>query len=494
MKILSATQIQQWDAFTIEHEPITSINLMERAAQQCTDWIIKNKFIDNSVKIFCGKGNNGGDGLAIVRQLIEKNIFPSIYIIEFGAKGTEDFQNNLARLHQLTTDIFFIQSKEFFPEINKNDIIIDALFGSGLNRPLQNLSAELVEHINTSNAKIISVDVPSGMFLDKSSVGNAIIKANYTLTFQTIKLCFLVAENADYFGEVKLLEIGLHQEFLKTIETAFQLTTQKNIVSIFKPRKSFSNKGTYGHALLFAGSKGKMGAAIIASKACLRSGVGLLTVNVDEENLFIIQTAVPEAMAMLQEDKIEFEKYTTIGIGPGFGFNKTCSKMFEEIISQFKKPIIIDADALTILSLNKEWLNNIPAGSILTPHPKEFDRVFGNSANDFERIDKAIALSKQYSFILILKGHYTLIAANGKGFFNTTGNAGMAKGGSGDMLTGILTSLLAQCYNALQASVLGVYIHGLSADISLENQSLESLLPSDMIEHLGKAFKIISSN
>jgi ADP-dependent NAD(P)H-hydrate dehydratase / NAD(P)H-hydrate epimerase len=493
MKILSAQQIQEWDAFTIANEPVASIDLMERASAQCTDFIISRNFIDN-IKIFCGKGNNGGDGLAIARQLIASGFAPNVYIIEFGAKGTDDFQINLQRLHELTTNIYFIQSSEFFPALEKDDVIIDALYGSGLNRKLEGLSAQLVAHINAAEANIISIDVPGGMPIDKSCAGNTIIKADHTLTFQSLKLCFLMPENADFFGEVKVLDIGLDESFTKDIDTAFQLTTAKDVEDIFQPRKTFSNKGTYGHALLIAGNIGKMGAAIIASRACLRAGAGLLTVNIPETTLSIIQTAIPEAMCEIRNDKNEnkFEKYSSIGIGPGINMNDGSAQLLHEVLLSSQKRLVIDADALTILSQNKEWLNLITKDAVLTPHPKEFDRLFGKAENDFERINKAIELSKQYPFILVLKGHYTLIAAAGKGFFNTTGNAGMAKGGSGDMLTGIITSLLAQKYKPLQAAIFGVYIHGLAADMSLHHQSYESLLPSDVIEHLGKAFKYIA--
>jgi NAD(P)H-hydrate epimerase len=493
MKILSAAQTQQWDAFTIANEPIASIDLMERAATECVNFIIEKEFVNN-VKIFCGKGNNGGDGLAIARLLIASGFDPVVYIIEFGAKGTDDFQINLQRLHELTAEIYFIQSNEFFPSLANDDIIIDALYGSGLNRKLEGLSAELVAHINNAGATVVSIDVPSGMPIDKSCVGNTIIKANHTLTFQSLKLCFLMLENAPYFGETHVLDIGLHKAFTKNIETTFQLVTAIDVENIYRPRNAFSHKGTYGHALLIAGNKGKMGAAVIAARACLRAGAGLLTVNIAEENFAVIHTAIPEAMCEARNKEIEkdIDKYSAIGIGPGINTEEDSVKLLHNILHASQKHLVIDADALNILSMNKNWLYDLSANAIITPHPKEFERLFGKMENDFERIEKAIALSKQFPFIIVLKGHYTLIASNGKGYFNTTGNAGLAKGGSGDMLTGIITSLLAQRYEPLQAAMLGVYIHGLAADMSLNNESYESLLPTDVIEHMGKAFQYIA--
>ncbi len=492
MQLLTPKQIHEWDAYTIAHEPVASIDLMERAARKCTDFIIENDFAASRVKIFCAKGNNGGDGLAIARQLIEAGIYCAVYILEFGALGTEDFQVNLHRLHQLTTNIYFLQAKEFFPLIEKNDLVVDALFGSGLNRPLENLSAELVNHINQSSAKIISIDVPSGMFIDKSSKSNTIVKAAYTLSFQSMKLCFLAAENADYFGEVIILDICLHPGYLKNTEIAFQLVSKKQISSFIQPRKKFSHKGTFGHALLIAGSKGKMGAAVLAAKGCLRSGVGLLTIDVPETSLNVLQTSVPEAMCITRDENIEWDNYSSTGIGPGIGTNEDAANLLMQTLQQYNKPMVIDADALNITASKKELLELIPAGSIITPHPKEFERLFGKTENDFLRMELAISESKKYPFIIILKGHYTLTAYNGKGWFNTTGNAAMATGGSGDTLTGIITSLLAQGYPSLSAALAGVYIHGYAGDLAKNILSSETLIASDIAEYIGRSLYQLS--
>ena len=492
MKLLSPQQIHDWDAYTIANEPVSSIDLMERAAGKCTDFIIEQNFPAAGIKIFCGKGNNGGDGLAIARQLIETGYGPLVYILEFGAKGTDDFQENLHRLHQLTTEIHFIQSNEFFPAIDKDDLVIDALYGSGLNRPLQNLSEELVLHINETAATVIAVDVPSGMFIEKSSKGIAVVKATHTLTFQSLKLCFLVAENAGLFGTVHVLDIGLHNTFTEDVKADFEMVTEDQVKSYFKPRKPFSHKGNHGHALLVAGNKGKMGAAVLAARACLRSGTGLLTVNVPEQSLVILQTAVPEAMCMSRETEIDFTKFSTMGIGPGLGTGEDSKQLLENILNNYKKPLVLDADALNIISANKEMLQKIPAGSVLSPHPKEFERLAGIADNDFDRIKLALTFSQQYPFVIILKGHYTLTAFSGRGWFNSTGNSGLAKGGSGDVLTGILTAFMAQGYNPLQAAILGVYLHGLAADHALINQSPETMIASDIIEKLGTAFYDLS--
>ena len=487
MKLLTAQQIHEWDAYTIANEPVSSIDLMERAADACTDYILQN-FYGRPFKIFCGKGNNGGDGLAVARQLINKGNYVSTYIIEFGAVGTEDFQVNLQRLHEITTDIRFIQSEEFFPQINKDDVVIDALYGSGLNRPLIDLSAALVKFINQSSSNIIAIDVPSGMFIDKSSKGNPVIKAHTTLTFQCFKLCFLVAENAEYIGSLKVLDIGLHLQFLETISSSLEILEETDVKKIYIPRKPFSHKGTYGHAVIIAGNKGKLGAAVLATNACIRAGAGLTTANIPSEYFNVMHTHLPEAMCQSREDGFDFEKINAVGIGPGLGTRPDITEMLQKVLHQFKKPVVIDADALNIISQNKYLLNEVKDDSVLTPHPKEFARVFGETKNDFDTIHMALEVSSRSHFIIALKGRYTLIVKKGKGWFNTTGNAGLAKGGSGDILTGIITALIAQKYEPLDAALLGIYLHGIAADYALEHQSMESMTATDVIESLGAAF------
>jgi NAD(P)H-hydrate epimerase len=488
MKLLSAQQIHQWDAYTIEHEPVSSIDLMERAATKCTDFILERYLATQQVKVFCGKGNNGGDGLAIARQLIDNGFQPSVYILEFGAKGTDDFQANLHRLHQATSSIYFIQSEEFFPVIEKEDLVLDALFGSGLNRPLLDLSAALVNHINNAGATAIAIDVPSGMYIDKSCKGDAVIKATFTLTFQNTKLCFLLAENAGFFGKVYALDIGLLPGFLQQTQTIFEVIDKRQVANIIKPRDAFAHKGKFGHTLLIAGNKGKMGAALLSAKACLRSGAGLVTVNIPENLVNIVQTALPEAMCNTRQEEIDWQHFTTIGIGPGLGTKEDAVKPLKEVLANYMKAIVIDADALNILAENKNWLNQITEGSVVTPHPKEFERLFGTFANEMDRINKTIELSAQYPFTIVLKGHHTLVASGGRGWFNNTGNAGLAKGGSGDVLTGIISALISQGYSGLQAAQCGVYLHGLAADLALQQQSQESMIAGDIIERLGEAF------
>jgi len=502
VKILSAADIRAWDQYTIQHEPVASIDLMERAAYECVSWILQHYPAAPSFAVFCGKGNNGGDGLAIARMLRGRNYPVSVYILEFGHKGTDDFQTNLARLQQLPSPgIHFIQSENNFHPLEREQVVIDALFGSGLNRALEDVTAKLVEHINHSGADIVSIDIPSGLFTDRSSKGNMIVRANHTLTFQCYKPAFLAAENASYTGDIHILDIGLHPDFLKTLISSYELIDKNIIQSIFRPRNRFAHKGNFGHALLAAGSYGKIGAAVLSVKSCLRSGVGLLSCHIPKCGYDIIQTAVPEAMAMtdfnssfLTKIEEDITKYDAIGIGPGIGTASETRMLVREIFDAYRSPIVLDADALNCISLQKDFLQMIPAGSILTPHHKEFERLFGKTANDFERQELAIQKASELNVIIILKGHHSMIATtDGRAFFNSTGNAGMATGGSGDVLTGILTGLLAQGYSSIETAIFGVYLHGLAGDIAAEKLSMEAMAAGDLIECLGGAFKRVAN-
>lgn len=497
MKIFSALQIKQWDAFTIANEPILSIDLMERAATACFKWLLGKNFGTFHFRIFCGKGNNGGDGLAIARMLIEHKCLVTVYILEFGNMGTDDFQTNLERLHALTTDIHFIQSQEFFPVINDTDIIIDALFGNGLNKPPEGISANLINQVNLYKNNVISIDLPSGLFADKSSKGNAVVKATHTLTFQNYKLAFLLPENETFCGEVHLLHIGLHPAFEDNEDAEYELIDESFIKTIYQPRSKFVHKGNFGNAALICGSYGMMGAAVLASRACLRSGIGKLTAYIPKCGYDILQTTVPEAICKAAgEDYIlsvpEIEKYTTVGIGPGIGIHASHSILLKEIFEKLKSPMVIDADALNMIAENKELLNAIPPGSIITPHPKEFERLFGKTENNFDRLELAKQKSVEHQVYIILKGHYSFMSTpQGMGYFNSTGNAGMATAGSGDVLTGIITGLLAQGYTPLESALFGVYLHGLAGDIAAAEYTREAMIAGDIIGRMGEAFKTV---
>jgi ADP-dependent NAD(P)H-hydrate dehydratase / NAD(P)H-hydrate epimerase len=268
----------------------------------------------------------------------------------------------------------------------------------------------------------------------------------------------------------------------------------EHVKRIYKPRGPFSHKGDHGHALIVGGATGKAGAAMMATEACLRSGAGLTTVHLLSGDYAAINARCPEAMTIAGDELVRknLSKYTSIGIGPGLGTDDIATHLVSFIIENYTGSVILDADALNVLSENKDWLRQLSANTVLTPHAKEFDRLFGEHMNEDERQETALQKSRELNCVIILKGHHTLIAVEGKGYFNTTGNAGLAKGGSGDALTGIITSLLAQNYLAQDAAKLGVFIHGLAADIAIQHESHESLLASDVSKHIGQAFKKLS--
>ncbi len=501
MKLLTFQQLRDADRYTLEKQRIRSIELMERAAKACTDWLLKFPVLNRKKKVtvFCGLGNNGGDGLAIARLLSEKKIQVEVCIIRHSDKASEDFHLNLERIEKnVSIKISSIYSDTDFQTICLKDaLVVDALFGSGLNRPLEGLPAGAIEYINSSAEQVVSVDIPSGLLVvPGSKPGPHCIRAGHTLTFTTPKLVFMFPDYYSYLGEFTVLDIGLDEEFLKEQESINYFVTSADVKELIKPRKKFSHKGSYGHALLIAGSYGKIGAALLASGACLKSGSGLLTVHLPKCGFEIIQTVWPEAMVSIDSGTEsvsslpDLDRYNSIGTGPGLGLEKQTQGAVKLLIQNSKCPLVLDADALNILSENKTWLSFLPGGSILTPHPKEFERLTEKASTDYQRYGQIRDFAFKYNIYLVLKGAHTAIACpDGRVYFNSTGNPGMAKGGSGDVLTGLLTGLLAQGYSSLEACIIGVYWHGWAGDCASEKMTGQVMGPMDILDNLGNAFK-----
>jgi len=498
MKIFLSEQVREADAYTIKHEPISSINLMERAAGKCFDYI-SNNFNADIYHIFAGPGNNGGDGLVIARMLAESDKKVFVYIVKFTDKFSDDFAENLKRLNaQNKATVREIKDLYKFPEFNEGEIIIDAIFGSGLSRPVQGFVAEVIHKINEAENTVLAVDIPSGLFGEDNSenLPNNIVKADFTLTFQFPKLAFLLPDNHKFVGEFELFDIGVHKDYIKQTPAKYFYTEQADIK--IKNREKFSHKGIYGHALIYAGSYGKTGALVLASKSCLRTGVGLLSGYIPKTSYNIYQTAVSEAMCYTFNDETasfqtpDLSVYNAIGVGPGIGKDRLSLAVFTDIIQKNmkKSTMVIDADAINLLSENKYLLKELPENSILTPHPGEFKRLVKDYKNDTEKLEKLQKFASKHKLVIVLKGANTVVATpDGRLYFNTTGNAGMATAGSGDVLTGIILSLLAQKYNPLQAAVFGVYIHGLAGDFAANELGQDGLIASDIIDNLPKAFK-----
>jgi len=505
MKLFTAENIRRVDELTIKNEPIASIDLMERAAgrffnQFCT-------LFDKSkpVCVVCGPGNNGGDALAVARMLKQADYVVSVYLYYAGSLSADCDANKRrftaaypGMLNEQNVEPQLLTGRDALPQITSEDtIIVDGLFGSGLSRPLSGIFSDLVIWMNNSGCKVVAIDIPSGMFCEDNPTDNqCVVQADYTLTFQFPKRSFLLPEAGSRVGVWYKLDIELNQEVINTIPTEYFFTDNASVRKIIRHRAKFSHKGTYGHALLIAGSKGMAGAAVLASRAALRSGAGLVTLHGPESNRVICQSSVPELIFSSDKNNDfcvgfpELKNYSTIGIGCGLGSAPETASMLEKLFTELFSPCVIDADALNIISRNKHFMDLIPENSILTPHPKEFDRLFGANNSGWQRIQKAREMAMRYKVLIVLKGAYTAIVnSDGQCYFNSTGNAGLATAGTGDVLTGILTALLAQGYVPLHAAMAGVYLHGLAADLALNSQSAESLIASDVIQNLGNAFK-----
>ena len=502
MKIFPSSSIKKLDAYTIEHEPIQSIQLMERAATALTEAICSRWDTETPVVVFAGPGNNGGDALAVARMLAEKGYKIEVFLFNTKGELSPDCQEN-KELLEIMDEIKFHEITSQFapPTLTVDHLVIDGLFGSGLNKPLSGGYAAVVKYINASSATVGAIDIPSGLMGGENTfnVKTNIIRADVTLSLQLPKLSFLFAENAEFIGEWDLLDINLSQEGIEELDTNYEMLEAEDIRSLIKPRNKFAHKGSFGHALLIAGSRGMAGASVLAARACLRSGVGLLTVHAPICNNDILQTAIPEAIVEQDVSEICFavptdaDDYQAIGIGPGLGRSEETEAALLEQLSNCQTPLVVDADALNILANHRHALNNLPKGSILTPHPKELERLVGKCQDSYERLTKAIELAHTAKVHIVLKGaNSTIITPNGKCFFNPTGNPGMATAGSGDVLTGIILALLAQGYAADEAAKIGTFVHGLAGDFARKKTGVISLMAGDIINNLPTAWRAVS--
>ncbi len=504
MKIFRSDQIREIDEFTINNEPIASVELMERAAVQLLKWYTRNFDRSRRIIIFAGPGNNGGDGLALARLLSANRYNVEVFYVMTSGKTSEDWNTNFQRLEKETTVIVnTIDNIEKFPLISFDDVVIDAIFGTGLHRPAEGMADLVIKKINQIECTVVSIDIPSGLFGEDNSINNpeAIIRADFTLSFQFPRLSFMFAENDKYVGEWSILPIGLNRNAIRNTETPYSFLENAFVLSLLRKRKKFDHKGTYGHGLLIAGSYGKMGAAILGANAALRTGIGLVTCHIPACGTQVIQTALPEAMVQVDKDERIFsdldntEPFNAIGIGPGIGTDTLTQKALHKLLLYRNQPMVIDADAINILGMNKKWLSALPHQTIMTPHIKEFERIAGKTDNGFQRLEKQVEFAVKYNCCVVLKGACTSIATpEGRVFFNSTGNPGMATAGSGDVLTGMILSLLAQGYSPEHASVAGVFIHGLSGDIAAAKSGCESIIASDIIHNIGNAFLKIRSS
>jgi len=490
LPLLTSPQIREADAYTIANEPISSVNLMERAAKAFVGWFV-NHFPDKrqAISIYCGTGNNGGDGLAIAR-ILHGHHYKSvnIKIARFSDKASDDFIVNLKKL-QNTITVTEIKPGDVFPD-EDSPVLIDAMLGSGLNKPLHGDYEKLVKHLNSLEKTVVAVDIPTGFFSEgEIKPDSTVLKAKLVITFQQPKINFLLPESGPVMKCWEAVNIGIDESFVKSLNSPYQFITEKDIRALMKPRHKFSNKGTFGHALIVAGQAKTMGAALLCSSACAHAGAGLTTACVPESGLTALNSYLPEIMAIVRRGndlpKIGWDKFSTMGIGPGLGNDENSLNLLCDILTNYKKPVVIDADALNILAEHKQLWNMIPEGSIITPHMKEFDRLFGESTSWWQRLQTAIEKAKEHKICIVLKNDYTITAMpDGKAYFNSTSNAAMASGGMGDVLTGIITALLAQKYSSRDACIIGTYIHGKAGDeLALPNR-MHVVLPGKLISQL----------
>ena len=499
MKIFTSAQIHELDKFTIENEPIKSIDLMERSAKAITQAITEVWGNQTPVIIFAGPGNNGGDALAVGRLLCDKGYEVTVYLFNIYGKLSDDCATNKKRLAEKRSKALIEVTQEFEPpHLEVGTLVVDGLFGSGLNKPLAGGFSSLVKYINASPAQVVSIDMPSGLMTEDNTynVRANIIRADLTLTLQQPKLSFLFPENQQFIGRLKVLDIRLSKEGIEKIDANYTLIEENDIRPRLLHRDPFAHKGKMGNALIIAGSYGMGGASVLATKACVRAGAGKVTTHTPKRNSLLLQISAPEAIIQFDREEtifseaVDTEDFNAVGIGPGLG---TSEQTAIAIIAQLRRtqcPIVADADAINILANHRAWVQQLPKDIIMTPHPKEFDRLEGPSTDSYERLMKARDLAQRLQAYILLKGHHTsLCLPDGHIMFNSTGNAGMATAGSGDVLTGIITGLLARGYKHLDACVVGMYLHGLAGDIAAKELGVESVIAGDLIQYLPYAFK-----
>ena len=501
MKIFTYNQIKELDRYTMEHEPIRSIDLMERAAKALSRTIMDNWTNRTPIVVFAGPGNNGGDAMAVARMLAEQNYAVSVYLFNISDHLSEDCVTNRQRVVDCKQIKEFVEvTTQFDPPVLEADmLVIDGLFGSGINKPLAGGFASLVKYINQSPSTIVSIDMPSGLMPEDNSynVSANIIRADMTLTLQQKKLSFLFADCQQFIGKLRVLDIRLSKDYIEKTDARYATIEENYIRSKIKQRDDFAHKGNMGNALIIAGSYGMAGAAVLATEACLRAGAGKVTIHTPKRNYNVLQTSVPEAVMQIDREETYFseavdaEDFDAVGIGPGLGQHENTAIALITQLRRSQCPIVVDADGLNMLANHRAWMQQLPKGIILTPHPKEFDRIVGTSCNgEYERLHKAQEMAENLHAFILLKGHYSaLCMPDGHILFNTTGNSGMATAGSGDVLTGIITGLLARGYNAGDACTVGMYLHGLAGDLAAKDLGKESLIARDIIKYLPHAFK-----
>jgi len=495
MKIFNADQLAELDSLSCKEQAISSWELMERAAKKAYA-VIKTEVKTNSVCLLAGSGNNGGDGLAIAYFLAQDGYEVTVYLVNYASSRSKDNQKNLVRLkNQSKVKLIDFDENAVLPHLESKTTFIDAIFGVGLNRPMPDFIQNLIKKINETVLKTIAIDVPSGMYINQiPSETEIVFKADITLTFQSPKLSFYLPDYSECIGSIKILDIGLSLKGINQMESNSIYVDLKYAQSKYNRRQRFSHKGTYGHALIVGGSQYMLGSVLLSSASCMRSGVGKTSVMMPKRGHSSLLHYLPEAM-LVQTDSESFITYRnleftpqSIGIGVGIGQSSEALKALKSWLASSENPMVIDADALNLIANNKELLQLIPSCSILTPHPGELQKLIGQWQNDVDKLNKIKTFSKTWDVVVLAKDAYSLCVYKDSVYVNSTGNSGLATAGSGDVLTGLLTGLLAQGYKSVNAALLGAFLHGQAGDLALEETSEESLIASDIVHYMGRSF------
>ncbi|MCM1021494.1 MAG: NAD(P)H-hydrate dehydratase [Muribaculum sp.] len=504
MKLFTNDQIRSIERQVIKNEGVTTIELVERAASAIS-WEIMSRWRQSKkVLIFAGPGNNGADALAVASMLIEEGYTVEALLFNIFDKLSEACIHYRDKLKEMSPTSLTEITSDFTPPFISTDIlVIDGLFGSGLKEPLTGGFQSLVDYINNSSATIISIDIPSGMFAewnDRILSRNA-IHATLTLAIEFPRLAFFIPDNAEFLGEWKVLDIKLASAEVRTEKSPYFLLEKADAHRLIRRRNKFTSKSDYGSCLLAAGSYGMMGAAVMAARGALRAGVGRITVHSPRCGFNALQTGLPEAMFEHDSNDIVITNitlkhdYNVIAVGPGIGTHEYTVRAVEALISAAQKPLVIDADALNCIAQRPSMLDHIPPMSVITPHSGEFDRLFGAHTSHELRLKKAIEKAKYYNIIILLKGYYTtVIRPDGKIYFLNNGTPAMATPGSGDVLTGIISALMAQGYSPDISAALGAFIHSQAGTIAAAEHGEYGVLASDIANATGKAIKIIMDN
>jgi hydroxyethylthiazole kinase-like uncharacterized protein yjeF len=535
MKVVTAEEMREIDRETIERRGIPGVVLMERAGLAVVSKI-KEIFGRKKVIVVSGGGNNGGDGLVVARNLHNEGWDVRVFLTSKpeDLKGDASLQYKAAVKFGVDVQPIKELLDNYSSIFSRHSIIVDAILGTGLSKNVTGTLSEVIGLLNKSNVPVISVDIPSGISSDNGQVMGEAVKAEYTVTFGLPKRGHLLYPGAEYSGKLFIEDIGFPEKLLRSEKFYVELLQKNDVTTLIPERRRYSHKGDYGHVLVVAGSRGKTGAALMAARACLRSGAGLVTIGVPESLSGIFQSRVTEEMTLILPDKgngtlsgkasnliLDFlnESADVLAIGPGIGVSTETRKLMNILIKNSSTPMIIDADGINSIKGERDVFLKAKAPIILTPHPGEMSRLLQQSAvsgqqsalpplspprgginvtiQDIEkdRINTAISFARETGTYIVLKGVPTIIAApDGRAFINSTGNPGMATGGTGDVLTGMISGFLSQGVNPLHASILGVYMHGLAGDIAASEKGQYPMIATDIIDKIPSAFFSLNIN